>query len=62
MGILKMGGHLVLFDESRIMSAPGFSFTIPHPTSLTHILYYNTGLIQIIDIFLLFIDTHYPGI
>ena len=32
----------MLYDKSRLMLALGFSFTLPHLTIITHILYHNT--------------------
>ena len=44
MGMLNIVTPLVLFNKSKLMSAPGFSFNPPHLTFISHTLHHNTTL------------------
>ena len=51
MGTLNLVATLVFFDESSLMSAQGFSFTLPRLKFISHTLYHNTTLTLIYDTF-----------
>ena len=61
---LNLGAPLLLFDKSRLILAPGFSFTFPNLTLITRTLHYNTIYIYIYTYihpwYLLL--THHPAI
>ena len=42
MRMLSLLAPMLLFDNSRLMLAPEINLTLPHLTSTTHTLHYNT--------------------
>ena len=42
--MLSLAAPLMILDKSRLMTAPGFPFTLPHLTFLIHTLRHNTKI------------------